>query len=154
MSKEILSLLSPRSADLRGLPREGKPELTWEMVSQVLSRLPDHISAYARMKYNGEYRGEGYGTNFHITLDAVRVMSGLEGIHERMRADKFLSITRVALLEAISGGQICPVCNGTGQRFMNNTYSTCSICSGEGRLRFTKNVVAKLCGNDFYVFYS
>jgi hypothetical protein len=145
MSIEVLSMLSIKSVNYTG-EGGGKPSVTWEMVSQVLAKLPDHISAYARMKYNGEYRGEGYGTHFHITLDAVRSLSGCLDIQMRMRADMFMNMTRTALMESICDGDVCPSCKGNQQVISKNSYRMCSTCEGSGRLSFKNGRIAKLVG--------
>ena len=146
MNRETLSLLGPKTTRYDTVGAGGIPTLTWEMVSQVLAKLPDHISAYARMKYNGEFTGEGYGSNFHVALDALRSMAGCLEMQETMKASYFLNMTKVVLLESISEGHICPACNGTKQVLRGANYHTCTLCKGSGRLKFKNETVSKMIG--------
>ena len=146
MSLDLLSLMSAKTNSINGMPRGGKPVITWEMVAQVLSKLPGHISAYARMKYNGEYEGNQYGQNFHKALDALRCSGACKNIMDNMQASKYMKMTKVVLLEEITEGQICPVCNGVGSRTINSGYVDCELCMGVGRVKFTKRQIAETIG--------
>ena len=133
MSLDLLSLMSTKTNSINGMPSGGVPVVTWQMVAQALASLPDHISAYARMKYNGEYQGERYGQNFHKALDALRIAGGCKDISEHMQTSKYMKMTRVVLLEEITEGQTCPACNGVGSRSIDNGYVDCQVCNGVGR---------------------
>ena len=55
MSAELLKMLA-LSSPRRETPTGGKPELSWREVSQVLGRLPKHVSCYGRLKYSDNAR--------------------------------------------------------------------------------------------------
>jgi len=125
---EIMAMLAPGTVKLEGAG-QGQREITPQMVTASLHKLPHDVQNYAFLKYSLDMTVKGVLSD-SVYLDTVNIARE-EGWELKGEEDaSTLSILSDIALEESVNPSICSVCNGAG---MVNNKGSCGICSGTGR---------------------
>lgn len=151
---ECLTMVNPHSAALNPMPRGGQPALTKQMVEAALSKMPSHISMYARIKYTLSKEEQAvalqWKSNPHTKPGVFEVLRFTVETKKQdctWPIDKQKRLVELASITDIMPN-ICPACQGVKQRAVDDKLIDCELCDATGHIKITQEMCASYIGTD------